>query len=164
MVNLEENMMNLKNSETRFIIGYSRTLTGTKHGDCRIYQRCDRKLHCVTLSNTSAISVKNTNLFIITQSLPKIFQLKSEGDTLILNKNQPRFVLTRTYQTTSVKYFYWPLSYTRVQTMPLFWPHRSKSQKGRQPCIWKVQPSKNKITQQPSKNGLSIGRQKKIWL
>ena len=55
MINLEDNMKNLKEAETQVIVEDSIILTGTKRGDlycCRIH---DRKLHCIKLSNTAAI-------------------------------------------------------------------------------------------------------------
>ena len=51
MVNLEENMTNLKDAKTRVTIGYRRKLTGKKHGDWHGYQRYDGKLYRVILSN-----------------------------------------------------------------------------------------------------------------
>ena len=85
-LNSEENMMNLKDPKTRVTAGDSRTLTGTKHGDWHFYHRCDGKIHHLTLSNTAAIPGLHTNLFSVTRSLQKGFQVKSEGKTLILNK------------------------------------------------------------------------------
>ena len=43
IVNREENMVNLKYTETQVTIVDSRTPTGTKHGDWHRYQRRDEK-------------------------------------------------------------------------------------------------------------------------
>ena len=69
MLNLEENMTNLKDAETLVIIGDSITLTG---GGCRywyVYQRRDRKLYHVMLYDTAAIPGLYENLFIMTGAL-----------------------------------------------------------------------------------------------
>ena len=58
--------MNLKDAETRVTVGYSRALTGTKLGDCHGYQRHDKRLHHVTLSNMSIIPGLHANLFSMT--------------------------------------------------------------------------------------------------
>ena len=87
MVNLEEYMKNLKNSETRVNIGDSRALTGTKRGNWTGYQSRDGKIHCAMLSNMTVITGLHTNIFIIMQALQKGFQVTSEGETLILKKN-----------------------------------------------------------------------------
>ena len=60
MVNLEGNMTNSQNSETQVTIGYSRTITRTKHGNWHGYQRRDGKILYLTLSNTAVILVLNT--------------------------------------------------------------------------------------------------------
>ena len=66
MVNLEENMLNLKDAETRVTVGESRSLTGTKRGNCHGDRICDRKLHRVTLSNTAVIIGLHTNILCVT--------------------------------------------------------------------------------------------------
>ena len=63
MLNSKENMTNIKNSETRVTTGDSRTITGVKHGDWSGYQRRDRKLHHMTLSNTAVIPGLHKNIF-----------------------------------------------------------------------------------------------------
>ena len=87
MVNSEENMMNLKDSEIRVNIGGSRTLTRTNRGNWHGCQKCDRKLHCVTLTNAALIPGLHANIFNVMQALQKGFQVTSEGKTLILKNN-----------------------------------------------------------------------------
>ena len=55
MITTVENMKNLRDAETRVTIGDSGTLTRIKHSDFSGYQKSDRKLHHVTLSDTSVI-------------------------------------------------------------------------------------------------------------
>ena len=49
MVNSEENMANLNNSETQVTVGDSINLTGKTHGDWNGYQRRGKKVHNVML-------------------------------------------------------------------------------------------------------------------
>ena len=95
MVNLEENMTNLKDSETRFTVGDSRTLTGKKCGDWHGYQRRDGKLHRVMLSNTYVIPGLYENNFRAMQALQNVFQVTSEGKPQSIIKIQLRFALMR---------------------------------------------------------------------
>ena len=62
-------MTNMKDAKTRVTMIYSRTLTGGKCGDCHRYQRRDRKLHCVKLSNMYIIPSLHTNLLSATRAL-----------------------------------------------------------------------------------------------
>ena len=55
MENLEDNMTNLNDTETRVTIGASRNLTGTKRVDRHGYQSLSRKLNHVMSSNTDII-------------------------------------------------------------------------------------------------------------
>ena len=95
MVYLEENMTNLNDYKTQVTIGYSRNHDGTKHDNWNGYQRRDRKLHRVTLSNMYIIPGLYSNVFIVTRAPQKGFQVTQEGKTLILEKIQPIFILTR---------------------------------------------------------------------
>ena len=79
-------MKNLKDSKTRVTVGYSRTLTGGKLGNWYGCQKCDGKIHCVTLTNMDVIPGLHANLFSVTRSLQKGFQVTAECETLILNK------------------------------------------------------------------------------
>ena len=119
MVNLEENMTNLKYSEIWVTIGDSRTLIRTKCGDWNSYQSHDGKLHHVTLSNTYVLPGLHANQFGIIWSLKKGFGVTSEFGNLI--KIHPRFDLTIKWPTTAAKDLFWPPSSTRAQTTPLFW-------------------------------------------
>ena len=71
MLNLEENMMNLKDFKTQVTIGDSRTLTGTTFGNWHGWQRRDRKIHRVTITNTYVIPCMHENIFSVTQALQK---------------------------------------------------------------------------------------------
>ena len=83
-------MTNLKNDEIQVTIGDSRNLTGKNRGNWNVYERHARKLHCVTLSNTSVIASLNTNLSRVTLELQTCFQAAPEGETLILKKNSTK--------------------------------------------------------------------------
>ena len=134
---------------TRVTVGDSRTLTSTSCGDWQSYQIRDGKLYRVTLSNMYIIPILQEKKFRMARVLLKGFQLKSKGETLILKKNQPRFVLTRKCRKNMAKDFYWPLGSTRAQNTPLFCSPRSGIRKVIQPCIWKGRLSRNKRIQQP---------------
>ena len=69
MVNLEDNMTNLKETETKVTIGDRKNLTRKKCGDWSGWQKDNRKLHHVTLTNTAAISALYANLFNVTRAL-----------------------------------------------------------------------------------------------
>ena len=84
MVNLEDNIMNLRDSKKRITLGYSGTLTNTKCGNWNGYHRRDTKLYCMTLSNIYVIPGLHTKLFRVTRSLHPDFQVTSEGEPLIL--------------------------------------------------------------------------------
>ena len=77
-------MTNLKDVEKQVAIGDSRTLTGTKHGDWHSYQRREGKHHHMTSSNMFVILGLYANLFSMTRAIQKGFQVKLEGETLIL--------------------------------------------------------------------------------
>ena len=71
MVNLEENMVSIMDSETRVTTGEIIKFNGKKRGDCHGYQRRDRKLRLVTLSYTDVIPDLYANIFSVTQALKK---------------------------------------------------------------------------------------------
>ena len=62
-------MMNLKDAETRVTIGDSRTLNGTKRGDCHGYQKRDGKIHCKTLSDAAIITGLDENILSMAQTI-----------------------------------------------------------------------------------------------
>ena len=105
MINLEENMTNLKNDETRVTVGDNRTLTGTKGGDWNRYKRREGKTHNMTLSNTDVITGLKSNLFSMTRSLQNVFQVTSESDILILKKNSTKIRFDNKMANNSVKGF-----------------------------------------------------------
>ena len=70
-------MTNLCDEETLVTVGDSGTLTSTKCGYWHGYQKHDRKIHCVMLSDTVIIPGLYANLFSIMRSLQKIFQVTS---------------------------------------------------------------------------------------
>ena len=72
MVTTKENI-NKQYSKIRVTIGYSETLTRTKHGNWHGYHKCDRKLHRVMLSDIEIIPVINAKLLSMTRELPKGF-------------------------------------------------------------------------------------------
>ena len=76
-------MINLKGAKTRVTVGDSRTLTRTKQGIQKGYQRREGKIHNVTLSNMDVISGLYGNIFSVTRALQKGFQVTSEGENLI---------------------------------------------------------------------------------
>ena len=90
MVNLEENMTNLKNAKTRVTVRDCKTITRTKFGDWQGWQKHSKNIYHVTLINMSAIPFLNENLFSMTLSLQKGFQMTSEGETQILKKNSTK--------------------------------------------------------------------------
>ena len=94
MVNLERKMTNLKDAKKRVTVVDSRTLTGEKRGNWNGWKRRDRKLHGVKLRNMAIIPGLHKNKSSMTRELQKGFQVTPEGYTLILKKNQLRFVLT----------------------------------------------------------------------
>ena len=63
MVNMEEILTNFKDAVTRVTVVDIRTLTGTKRGKYKSWQRRDRKLHSVKLTNISAILGPQKNIF-----------------------------------------------------------------------------------------------------
>ena len=73
MVNSEDDMTNLKETETKFTVGDRRTLNGTKRADWHGWKKCNRKINHVTLTNTTIISGLQSNLFSVTQALQKGF-------------------------------------------------------------------------------------------
>ena len=74
----------------------------------------------MALYDTARIPGLHKTVFSMTQSLQKFFQIMWEGESIILKKTFPNFVLTRTWQTTVEKTFYWPPISTIIQTVPLF--------------------------------------------
>ena len=86
MVKPEENMTNLKDTKAKVTVRDSITLTGKKQRNWNGYQRRDRKLHCMMLSNTAVIPGLHANLFIMKRSLQKGLKATSEGETLILKE------------------------------------------------------------------------------
>ena len=71
MVNSEDNMTNLKETKTKFTVGYRKTITGTKHGDWHGWQKHNGKLHHVILTNMAVILGLYANLFRIIRALQK---------------------------------------------------------------------------------------------
>ena len=69
MVNSEENMTNLKDTETRVTIGDSRTFICKKCGDWHGYRELDKKIHCMMLSDTAVIIGLHASLFSMTRAL-----------------------------------------------------------------------------------------------
>ena len=51
MVNLEGNMTNIRDAETRFTIADSRTLNGSKRVDWCRYHKCDKKIYHLNLTD-----------------------------------------------------------------------------------------------------------------
>ena len=83
-------MTNLKDNKTKVTGGYYRNITGIKGGDWHVWQKRDQKIHHMILTNMDVIPGLHVNLFSVTQALQKGFKLTSEGETLILNKNQQK--------------------------------------------------------------------------
>ena len=119
----------------KVIVGDSEKLTEKKLSDWNGYQKCEGKIHHVTLYDTAVIPGLNINLFSVTRAPQKGFQVTSEDEALILQKKLNRN--------------------TRFQTTPLFWAMRIGKQKGRQPRSWKGQRSRNENKRQ-SKNQLCV--------
>ena len=66
-----------------------------KHSNWHEYQRRDRKIHRVTLSDMALIIGLHATLFIVTRALQKGFQLMSEVDALIPNKNSSKIIFDK---------------------------------------------------------------------
>ena len=90
MVNLEENMTNLKDTETKVTVGDRKTLTRTKYGDWHVWHKCDRKLQYQKLTNRAVIPCLHTKIFSVTQALLKGSKPRSEGEALILKRNSTK--------------------------------------------------------------------------
>ena len=125
MVMSEENMIDLHDARPQVTKGYSGTLTRKSCGNWHGYHKRDRKIRCVTLSDTDVIPVLYANVFSVTWSLQEGLQETSEGEALILKKFPQIFALTIKWQTTAEKDLFWAPISTRYQTTPLFWPLRS---------------------------------------
>ena len=143
-------MTNLKNAEIWVTVEYSRTLTGIKCDNWKIYQRRDGKLHHVTLLITSVIPGLHANLFSVTWVLQKVFQVTSEFESLIFKKNPTEIRFDKKMANNSGEDFYWPLTSTRAQKTPPVCVSTRKICKGRQTYIRKGWLSRNKIIQQPN--------------
>ena len=107
---------------------YQKKLCGW-HG----YQKCEGKIHRVTLSDMDVITGLHESLFNMTLNPQKNLQVMSEGEDLILQKIPPKFVLTRKWKIAATKDLFWPPSSTRIQIMSLFWTLRSGNRKVRHP-------------------------------
>ena len=66
------------------------------------------------------------------RELQKVFQVTSEGDTLILGENPTDVCFDKNMDKTASKDLFLPASSTRVQDTTLHWNPRIVSQKGRQ--------------------------------
>ena len=80
-------MTNLHSTETKVTVGDSGTLTEIKCGNWHVYQKRDRKLHCVKLSDMALIPSLHANLFRVAQVLQNVFQMISKYEALISKKN-----------------------------------------------------------------------------
>ena len=98
-------MSNLKDAITRVTLGDIRTLTRTKRDDWHRYQKRDRKLHRVMLSNMSVIPGLHKNIFSLMRALQKCFQVKLEGKTLIIKVNYTDICFDEKMENNSVKGF-----------------------------------------------------------
>ena len=84
------------------------------------------------------------------REIQKVLQVTPEGKTLLLEKNKLIFILTRNLQITAAHDFFTTPTSTQAQTIPLFWPPRSGSWKGRQKYRPKGQCPRNNNKQQPN--------------
>ena len=75
------------NKETIVTLVNSVTLTGKKQRYWIIYHKRERKLLFMILSNSAVILGLCANLFSVTWELQKCFQVITECESLILNKN-----------------------------------------------------------------------------
>ena len=66
ILNLEENMKNLKDAKTQVTVGDSRRPSGIERVNCHGWQKRYGKLHCLTLTNTSVIPGIHANIFSMT--------------------------------------------------------------------------------------------------
>ena len=80
-------MTNIKDTKAKVALGDRKTLTGTKYCDRHIWQKRNKKLHHVTLTNMAVIPGLHPNLSSMMRTLQKGFQLTSEGKTQILKKS-----------------------------------------------------------------------------
>ena len=121
MVNSEENMTYLKDAETWVTSGDNININGIKRVDWHGYQRCDRKLPCVALSNTALIPGLHPNLFSMTLAIQKVFQVMSEGDTL------PPILLKEKIENNSGKGFLLTIKfYKRADDSAILCPNKQK--------------------------------------
>ena len=59
-------MTNIKDTETKFIVGDRKTITRTKCGDWHDCQKRNRKLHHTTLTNKATMPGLHANIFSVT--------------------------------------------------------------------------------------------------
>ena len=95
MVNSEEKMTNLKDSETRVTLGDIIILTRKTHENWHDWQKHDGKLCLVTLKNIAVIRDIQANIFSLTQALQIGFQVTSERKTLILRNKSTEILFDK---------------------------------------------------------------------
>ena len=143
-VNLEENMTNLRDSETRFTVGESRTLTGTKYGNWNGCQIHDGQIHWVKLSNAAVIPGLHKNIISITRALQKGFQVVSEYETWILKKNSSKICFDEKMVNNNSGGFLLTKNFYKSEKNTALLTSRGGSRKLSQPYCRKGWPSINK--------------------
>ena len=133
MVNSDENIINLKDAKIGVTIGYSRNINGTKRGIWHGFQRHAIKLHGMTVSNTALISGLQENLLSVTLSIKKIFQVTSEGETLILNKNSTNIRFDKKMANIGSERFILTTRFYKNANSDSLWYLRGGSRKRRRP-------------------------------
>ena len=80
-------MINLIEVKTVVNTGNNKTMMGLLWGYWKGYQKRDGKFYQVTCTNTAYIPDLSVNIFSVTRALNKGFNVKSDKESLVLNKN-----------------------------------------------------------------------------
>ena len=150
MVNLEENIKNLNDAGTQSTVGDSITLTSKKRDNCNGYQKHDGILNQVILSDASIIPILHKNLFSITQSPQKGFQVMPGGEALILKKIHQYFIWQENGKQWRQRISFDHQFLQKCKKLTLFSPPISGSLKGRKRYSRKVQKTRIKNKWQPN--------------
>ena len=153
MVNSEENMMNLKDVEPKFTVGYIRTLTRNKCGNWHSYRRRDEKLHHTMLSNMDVILGLQENLLRMTRELQNGFQVMSEGETLIRNKNSTKICFDKKMANNSGEVFLLTIKFYNREKNAAILPPQKRKLEGKTTVQLELTDAKkreNMKTKQPS--------------
>ena len=99
-------MKNLRDVETRVIIGYSGILTGGKGGNWHGYQKREGEIYLVILSDTALIPGLHKNLFSVVRALQTGIQVTPKVKGIILKKQLTKIRFPRKWKTPEAKALY----------------------------------------------------------